>query len=395
MKKVALSVVCLLLVLASRAVAQNRSPEPGLDEGLVTDVTFTPQARVDTTATLSPEVALVPAVCTPNATTYCANNGRFQVRIIFSAPSLGITNAPAQAISLTDDTGYFWFFSSNNVEIVIKVVDGRAFNNYFWVFEGALTDVAYTITVTDTQTGAVKTYSNPAGHIGSFADTAAFPGTSSCTYSVSPPSQSFGAAGGSGSFSVTAGSGCAWTATTASTFVTITSGASGTGSGTVFYSVAANGSSSSRSASLAIAGQTVTVQQAGASTGGGPYDGVWSGTTSQTCQPSSAPTGPCGVNWTISNGNLMRFEIHYSGTACGVIDGGTTITYTSPGRVINPASFNVTSTGSPPVRADFNVNITKSSTSSASGTGSVTLTLSSPLPSCTTTVPISFNATKN
>ena len=394
MKKAALSVVCLLLVLTSRAVAQDRSPVRGLDEGLVTGVAFTPEARVDTSATLSREAALVPAVCTPNATTYCANNNRFQVQVIFSAPSLGITNAPAQAVPLTGDTGYFWFFSSNNVEIVIKVVDGRAFNGYFWVFEGALTDVAYTITVTDTQTGTVKTYSNSAGHLGSFADTAAFPGTSSCTYTVSPPSQSFGAAGGSGSFSVTAGSGCAWTATTASTFITITAGASGTGSGTVFYSVAPNSSSSARSGSLTIAGQTVTVQQSGASTGGGPYDGAWSGTTSQTCQPSSAPTGPCGVNWTISNGNLLRFELHYSGTACGVIDGGTAITYTSPGRVINPASFNVTSTGSPPVRADFNVNVT-STTSSASGTGSVTITLSAPVGNCTTTVPISFNATKN
>jgi len=84
------------------------------------------------------------------------------VQVIFSAPSLGITNASAQAVPLTGDTGYFWFFSSNNVELVIKVVDGRAFNGFFWVFYGALSDVAYTITVTDTQTGGIKTYSNSA-----------------------------------------------------------------------------------------------------------------------------------------------------------------------------------------------------------------------------------------
>jgi len=53
-------------------------------------------------------------------------------------------------------------------------VDGRAFNNHYWVFYGALSDVAYTITVTDTQTGAVKTYENPSGHLASNADITAF-----------------------------------------------------------------------------------------------------------------------------------------------------------------------------------------------------------------------------
>lgn len=37
-----------------------------------------------------------------------------------------------------------------------------------------MSDFRYTITVTDTATGAVKTYTNPSGHVGSFADTQAF-----------------------------------------------------------------------------------------------------------------------------------------------------------------------------------------------------------------------------
>jgi hypothetical protein len=60
------------------------------------------------------------------------------------------------------------------VEIVLKAVDGRAFNGFFWVFYGALSDVQYTITVTDTVTGAVKTYANAQGNLASVADTAAF-----------------------------------------------------------------------------------------------------------------------------------------------------------------------------------------------------------------------------
>ncbi len=44
----------------------------------------------------------------------------------------------------------------------------------FWVFYGALSNVEYTLTVTDTQTGAVKTYKNLSGQFASVADTEAF-----------------------------------------------------------------------------------------------------------------------------------------------------------------------------------------------------------------------------
>ena len=66
---------------------------------------------------------------------------------------------------------------------------------------------------------------------------------------------------------VTAGTGCAWTAVSNATFITITSGSSGSGNGSVGYSVAANTGSTSRNGTMTIAGQTFTVTQAG--TGGG------------------------------------------------------------------------------------------------------------------------------
>ena len=80
----------------------------------------------------------------------------------------------ATAAPLTADTGTFWFFSQANVELVLKVLDGRALNGKFWVFFGALSDVAYTVTVTDTVTGMVRTYTNPLGQFASVADTMAF-----------------------------------------------------------------------------------------------------------------------------------------------------------------------------------------------------------------------------
>ena len=57
---------------------------------------------------------------------------------------------------------------------MLKVVDGRAFNGKFWVFAGSLSDVKYTITVTDTLTGQTNTYVNPSGALKSFSDVSAF-----------------------------------------------------------------------------------------------------------------------------------------------------------------------------------------------------------------------------
>jgi hypothetical protein len=57
---------------------------------------------------------------------------------------------------------------------MVKIVDGRAVNGRFWFFYGSLSNVQYTITVTDTVTGAVKTYQNPSGNLASVADTSAF-----------------------------------------------------------------------------------------------------------------------------------------------------------------------------------------------------------------------------
>jgi hypothetical protein len=97
----------------------------------------------------------------------------FRIRIDWRVPSQGLSGV-GQGVLLTSDTAYFWFFSPNNVEVVIKVVDGRAVNGHYWVFYGALSDVEYTITVTDEATGLQKVYFNPSGNQASVADTAAF-----------------------------------------------------------------------------------------------------------------------------------------------------------------------------------------------------------------------------
>jgi hypothetical protein len=112
------------------------------------------------------------AACTPSPTALCLSGGRFRVEAAWK--DFQDNTGVGHAVGLTGDTGYFWFFSSANVEAVVKVLDARVLNDHFWVFYGALSNVQYTLTVTDTVTGIVKTYSNPSGLFASVGDTLAF-----------------------------------------------------------------------------------------------------------------------------------------------------------------------------------------------------------------------------
>lgn len=112
------------------------------------------------------------ADCTPSDTTLCLNGGRFSASVAWK--DFNNRTGVGTAVPITADTGYFWFFSPANIELVIKVLDARSVNGKYWVFFGALSNVEYTLTVTDTATGAVKTYVNPSGQFASVGDTAAF-----------------------------------------------------------------------------------------------------------------------------------------------------------------------------------------------------------------------------
>jgi hypothetical protein len=87
---------------------------------------------------------------------------------------------------------------------------------------------------------------------------------SSCSYTISPTSLNINSTSATTTIAVTTGSSCAWSATTASPFITFPSGASGIGSGSVFVAISDN-NGPSRTGTVTIAGQTFTVTQAGAS----------------------------------------------------------------------------------------------------------------------------------
>jgi ELWxxDGT repeat protein len=110
--------------------------------------------------------------CEPSARRLCLRNGRFAVETAWKDFQGHTGNGTA--VSLSTDTGWFWFFDDDNVEVIVKVLDGTPVNGKHWVFYGALSNVEYTVTVTDTQTGKIKTYRNPSGRFASLADTSAF-----------------------------------------------------------------------------------------------------------------------------------------------------------------------------------------------------------------------------
>ena len=138
-----------------------------------------------------------------------------------------------------------------------------------------------------------------------------------CTYSLSSTTESVTAAGGTGAITVTAPSECTWTATSAASWLTVTAGASGSGNGTVQYSAAAHTGTSPRSASLTIAAQTVTVNQAGAPLVSSTLSGA-----------ISSLQGQCPTLTFVVNARTVRTtsSTNFRGGPCNSIDDGDDVT---------------------------------------------------------------------
>ena len=104
-----------------------------------------------------------PVPCVESSTTLCLNNGRFQVEVVRRIAGGEPTPATAIPLEFAPDSGLFYFFAPTNIEMLVKVLNAcvPALGNKYWVFYAATTNVEFTMTVIDTQTGAVKVYHNP------------------------------------------------------------------------------------------------------------------------------------------------------------------------------------------------------------------------------------------
>lgn len=120
-----------------------------------------------------PIVYSLVAPCNPDVNQVCLLDGRFRAQVDWqtTAGQAG----QGRPIWYSDATDEFWFFGPDNLEMLAKMVDGCGLNQKFWLFAGGLTNVAVTLTVTDTHTGAKRVYRNPQGTaFRPIQDTAAF-----------------------------------------------------------------------------------------------------------------------------------------------------------------------------------------------------------------------------
>jgi hypothetical protein len=175
-----------------------------------------------------------------------------------------------------------------------------------------------------------------------------------CTFSISPTSFSVSAKGGSGSLTVTSGSGCRWSATSSDGWISITAGTTGTTSGTVSFSVAPNFSPLPRSGTISISGQaTFTITQAGATScifGLSPTsffaisDGD-AGTVSVTTQTGCVWMATSNAFWIhVTDGSTGTG----SGTFSFTVDANTRTTGRSGSIKVADQTFTVTQDGVPP-----------------------------------------------
>jgi hypothetical protein len=108
------------------------------------------------------------ASCVASDTVMCIDDfpgdQRFEVTVHFHTSQGGGISGSGQEIPMAplgvSHGGLFWFFSADNPEMLVKVIDGCAVNQRFWVFISAGTNVGFTVTVHDTAFGATATYNN-------------------------------------------------------------------------------------------------------------------------------------------------------------------------------------------------------------------------------------------
>jgi len=102
------------------------------------------------------------SLCKPDEHTLCLDQGRFAITATFQQTPTG-PSIDAHAVPVTDQTGDFWFFDPNNIELVVKVLNGCVGFDSFWFFAAGLTNVGVDIHVQDLQSGTMKRYSNSFG----------------------------------------------------------------------------------------------------------------------------------------------------------------------------------------------------------------------------------------
>jgi len=190
-----------------------------------------------------------------------------QVAFTLTAATTATPNAPEpqNIYYQLDTTNGAWKQAANGsntaTTLTASLTTGTLKNGlhilYYFATDGSDATVANPLSGTNSLSESNFAASSPStGNVGAYL----FMVNSQCSYSLSPSSANFGPPGGSGSFGITTGTGCSWTAVSDQSWLTVTSGNSGAGSGQVNFNVAEN-MLSPRTGHITAGGQTFTVEQ--------------------------------------------------------------------------------------------------------------------------------------
>jgi hypothetical protein len=104
------------------------------------------------------------------------HEGRFVASVTWNTSGQNENGFAVPADGTATDSALFWFFQPGNWELMVKVLDGCAVNQHYWVIGAAATHLRYTLRIADTHTGTVWTHTHPVGQLApAFADVEAFP----------------------------------------------------------------------------------------------------------------------------------------------------------------------------------------------------------------------------
>jgi hypothetical protein len=204
-----------------------------------------------------------------------------------------------------------------------------------------------------------------------------------CSFSLQPGTINLPSGGGMGPIAVNASAtGCAWNTTQVDPWISLASGTgAGNGSGSVNLIFAPNPNGSSRTGTMTIAGQTLTVNEAGASC---TFSLTSPGTTMSASggATSFGVTSPNGCAWSADTGPGW-----ISPTAPTAGNGNGTVSLSiAPNSTINGRQANILVAGQPflvqqaGVPCSFSLSATNPVQSAVGGSGSVDITTSAGCP---------------
>lgn len=120
---------------------------------------------------LSGNSGVTPTPCVASSTTACLLNNRFKATVRYrnggdngAADTDAFVKTVTGFASVNNETSFFYFYGANNIELLLKMLDQGNTNSSgqptIAVLFGSATPLRFELTITDTQTSAVKRYTS-------------------------------------------------------------------------------------------------------------------------------------------------------------------------------------------------------------------------------------------